>query len=183
MLQDECATGNHRCGGVGGTCSGGAGFGYSCSCSTGFMLDPGTGMMPQCYRSGSFTLGGTQANGTYGFAAFAMNATGYCCFQNADFYATDSDDFLTAYANNSGQLGVQQVNSTAPLLQVPVPAAGYQRFGVPIVVGQTYVARVREPNADYYTIFRVVRAPAMGLTNGFTADYVVVYRPPGTLAP
>ena len=165
-VEDECATGNNRCGGVSGTCSAGAGLGYTCTCRNGFTSTGGT--FPKCYKSGTLTFGGNVW--AYDFMNGIPKDTNF--FQEGDFYTTDSDNFHTLFANNTGERGVQRVTSSAPLLEVPIPADGYNLFGVPVLDAATYVSLAREPDTDYYIVFRVTAFPA----SGFTMDWVMVYR-------
>jgi hypothetical protein len=174
-LEDECSTGNHRCGG--GTCSNGAALGYSCTCAAGWTLQSGT--FPQCYKSGTITFGGDRTTGIWGYDFMMGKAYNYNNFQYGDFYVTDNDStgFHTLWANNLDEQGVVAVSTTAPLLSVKIPSTGFTRFGVVVEQGGTYVSYARNPNANYYIVLRVTALPA----SGFTADWVLVYRPPGSL--
>ena len=139
------------------------------------MLQSGT--YPQCYKSGTATLSGTHTAGTYAYDFMAGTALDYNHFQNGDFYATDSDNFHTFYANNSGQQGVVAVSSTAALLSVPIPSSGFTKGGVTVQLGGTYVSYARTGNTNYYIVMRVTALPSSGVT----FDWVLVYRPPGAL--
>ena len=171
-LEDECATGKHYCGTVtSGSCSAGTVLGYSCTCANGFVSSGGT--FPQCYRSGTVTFGGTGANPQYSYSFINMLYYNLNDLSSGDFYTNDQDGAHTMYANNTGQGGLQRVVSTAALLDVPVPTTGYNRFGVPVLDGATYVSAAHTPDTNYYIVFRVTAMPA----SGFTFDWVMVYRP------
>jgi hypothetical protein len=171
VAEDECATGNHRCGGLGGACTNGEGLGYTCDCTNGFVSSGGD--FPLCYKSGTLTFGsGAMPLWAYRF----MDETPLyeANFETGDFYVTDSDNFHTLWANNSGMRGVQRVQSDAPLLEVPIPVDGYQLFGETVLDGATYVSLAREPDLDYAIVLRVTELASVG----FTFDWVLVYSAP-----
>jgi hypothetical protein len=172
--RDECADGTQRCGGLSGTCSNGGGLGYTCSCMNGFSSSGGT--FPQCYKSGTYTLGGDRVTGAWAYDFMAGVKKTYNNFEQGDFYVSDGDGFSKFWANNLGEYGLQRVDSTAPLLDVPVPPPpdGYNRFGVDVFQGATYVSRARDPDTKYFIIMRVT---SFTQGTGVTFDWVMVYRP------
>jgi hypothetical protein len=74
-------------------------------------------------------------------------------YSGGDFYLSG----LKFLANNVGQRGVKGLGdiSTIPLGQVDIPKSGYTRFGVPAVVGHTYVSLAQEGEEGGYIVFRV----------------------------
>ena len=82
---------------------------------------------------------------------------------NGDFYvslpAVGEAKFL---ANNGGQRGLQDSGDIGdvPLDQVFIPEKGYQRFGVDVIIGHTYVTLAREGEEGHYIVFRVVELVA-----------------------
>ena len=72
-----------------------------------------------------------------------------------------------------GERGTQASSSTLPLLQVPIPKTGYTNFGTQLVAGGTYISLAKDPNLNFYIVFRITDFP----TSGFTMDCVVIYRP------
>jgi Zn-dependent metalloprotease len=73
---------------------------------------------------------------------------------------TGGDLYLTQskfWANNFGQRGVKDLGNLGviPLDQIPIPASGYTRFGVPAVVGHTYVSLAQQGEEGNYVIFRI----------------------------
>ncbi|HJN93509.1 MAG TPA: hypothetical protein QGF05_12410 [Dehalococcoidia bacterium] len=74
-----------------------------------------------------------------------------------DFYVDVDGPEPTFYANNAGQLGLIDLGDlgSASLDSVVVPGDGYSRFGVPMVEGNTYVARAVEAEVDHFIVFRI----------------------------
>jgi hypothetical protein len=170
-VRNECSDGSHRCGGLSGSCGGGAGPGYSCTCANGFQSSGG--MYPQCYKAGRYTLGGDHVTGTYAYHFMTGAKKTYNNFQDGDFYVIDSDGFSNFWANNCGMRGLQRVESSAPLVEVPIPEAGYNIGDTAVLQGGTYVSRARAPDTKYYVVFRVTSASR----DGVTFDWALVYRP------
>jgi hypothetical protein len=169
VVENECADGTERCGGVGGTCSKTAGVvGYTCTCAAGFINSGGT--FPQCYKQGSIVMPTYTA---YDFATGTLSAVDN--LQDGDFYFLGVSPAIptpTFDGNNGGQQGVQEVTSTAPLLSVPVPTGGYGVYAN-AVVGGTYIAPAQSGEVDYYIVFRVTAVS----TASVSLTYVYVYRP------
>jgi hypothetical protein len=57
------------------------------------------------------------------------------------------------FANNLGQRGVISVGACSSIDSVSIPTTGYTRFGVPVVVGQCYVALTHNDERNHI-IFR-----------------------------
>lgn len=76
------------------------------------------------------------------------------------------------WANNGGQRGVLDLGDlgTTDLSEVEIPSTGYTRFGVPVVLGNTYVALGQQGDEGNYVVFRVVDTG----TNTVTLQYQYV---------
>jgi len=182
VFEDECATGRHGCGTLGGRCTNGAGLGYACACTAGFTL--GSGTFPDCFRSGTVTFLQPTPGGI-GDRAFDFSLGMPASITDSDFYLSTSEGVPTFFANNFGQNGVARVTSTAANLRdVPIPPASeFRRSLVSVVSGATYVALAETPEESesivepselgYYIIFRVTAFDAASAT----LEYVYVYRP------
>lgn len=75
-----------------------------------------------------------------------------------DFYFSASSTKF--WANNLKQRGVIDVTGelgdvNLPLHKVKTPPSGYTRFGVPVVVGHTYVSLAQQGEEGNYIVFRV----------------------------
>ncbi len=73
------------------------------------------------------------------------------------YFSASSTKF---WANNLKQRGVKDVTGelgdvNLPLHKVKTPTSGYTRFGVPVVVGHTYVSLAQQGEEGNYIIFRV----------------------------
>ena len=189
VFEDECSTGQHGCGTTGGSCLNGAALGYACTCAAGF-TDSG-GIFPDCFKSGTTVL--TAADASIGTSTFEFDFSKGAYAQvvtEGDFYASRDDYYdptsrIQFFANNLGQRGVAPATSTSSnLLDVPMPPVdAFTIFGVPVVLGNTYVALAEvpedEPSEDGYVI--IFRVTALEGSN-VTLDYVYAYRPETTLA-
>jgi hypothetical protein len=79
--------------------------------------------------------------------------------QGGDFYmGFDGANAAKFWANNQDQNGLVSLGDigTGPLERVtPVADAKFQKFGVPVVRGQTYVSQAKTGEDGHYVIFRV----------------------------
>ena len=74
-----------------------------------------------------------------------------------DFYVRLADGRSTFFANNPHQRGLVDlgvVEGDPPLTEIEPPGTGYERFGVPVTPGHTYVARAKE-GEEGHIVFRV----------------------------
>ena len=87
-------------------------------------------------------------------------------YTGGDFYLWR----LKFWSNNVGQRGVKDLGDIGaiPLEHVDIPASGYTRFGVPAVIGHTYVSLAQEGEEGSYIIFRVYSISGESVT----IDYI-----------
>jgi hypothetical protein len=117
----------------------------------------------ECAITGTITLGKSQA---YDFRAGVLGTVA-----EGDFYVTSSVDAF--WANNLAQEGLVDLGVTTGSLQaVAIPAGGYDNYGVPIVLGNTYVSPARNASG-YFIVFRVTSFTA---ETSVTIDWVYVRR-------
>lgn len=74
-----------------------------------------------------------------------------------DFYFGFSDGEAKFWANNMHQYGLVDLGDVGnvQLSEIEPPASGYNRFGVPAIVGHTYVSPAKSGEEGHYIIFRV----------------------------
>jgi hypothetical protein len=72
---------------------------------------------------------------------------------HGDFYLYSGGDKF--YANNLGMNGLQDVGVQQNLVDTPIPDSGYTRFGVPVVVGHTYVSLAEDGEEGNFVVFIV----------------------------
>ena len=102
-------------------------------------------------------------------------------YTGGDFYLSE----LEFYANNIGQRGLKGLGDIGKvsLGKVAIPANGYTRFGVPAVVGHTYVSLAQEGEEGSYIVFRVTSISGGSVTinyeylEGYQAKLEVKQRP------
>jgi hypothetical protein len=106
-----------------------------------------------CNKPGSASISiGTICTG-YDFSTGTSQANN-CGF--GDMYTLFQNNVYAFWGNNTGQQGLIDVGVTSgPLQLVPIPASGYNRFGVAAVAGHTYVLPAVMSEPGYYIVFRV----------------------------
>jgi hypothetical protein len=84
-------------------------------------------------------------------------------YVSGDFYVSlPSVEKAEFWANNRGQHGLQDLGDIGdmPLDQVSIPEKGYQRFGVEVILGHTYVSLAKEGEEGHYIVFRAIELVA-----------------------
>ncbi len=86
--------------------------------------------------------------------------TGALAGRNGDFYLerdskTDAYKFMADQEHQRGLVSLGKINT--PLDGVAIPKGGYDRFGIPVVVGHTYVSRAPAGEEGHFVVFRVTR--------------------------
>ena len=75
--------------------------------------------------------------------------------EHGDFYYSSSSTPYSFYANNKGQRGLLDVGVGSDLNRVQIPKTGWDRFGVPAVKGDSFVALAEEGEDNCCIIFSV----------------------------
>jgi hypothetical protein len=107
---------------------------------------------------------------SYNFATQTAGA-----LSGGDFYFY-SQEF---WANNVGQQGVQDLGAVPLLSIASIPTAGYTQFGVPAVVGHSYVAIANTGEPGDYIFFQVTALTA----NSVTINWIFGSAAPGPATP
>ena len=84
-------------------------------------------------------------------------------YVSGDFYVSlPAGGRAEFWANNRGQRGLQDLGDIGdtPFDQVHIPEKGYQRFGVDVIIGHTYVSLAREGEEGHYIVFRAIELVA-----------------------
>ena len=77
---------------------------------------------------------------------------------HGEFYLSPLEAAENFYANNLGMNGLQDVGIQQNLVDTPIPDSGYTRFGVPVVVGHTYVSLAEDGEEGNFIVFTVSAA-------------------------
>jgi len=117
-------------------------------------------------------IDGDQIFLNYAYVSFTVNlALGESFdFSSQTFgYLSGGDLYFTAsqfFANNVGQRGVLDLGDlgSTDLDSVTVPSTGYTRFGVKVVVGNTYAALAQQGEEGNYIVFRVLASDVETVT-------------------
>ncbi len=113
--------------------------------------------LPSDFRGGTATL----ASGT-GYD-FSMESSGNAFHGDFYFVGQSRPQLLLSFlADNAGMQGIVDVGVTSgPLPKVKIPTKQtYERFGVPVILGHTYVAKAATNEPENYIFFRVVAVTA-----------------------
>lgn len=75
-------------------------------------------------------------------------------YSGGDFYISSS---ARLYANNLGQRGLRSLGDVghSAFNELDIPESGYTRFGVPVVINETYVSLAQQGEEGNYIAFRV----------------------------
>jgi hypothetical protein len=78
-------------------------------------------------------------------------------YTDGDFYFGFDENTAQFWANNRFQQGLLDLGDIGEvsLDQVEIPTEGYYRFGVPAIVGHTYVSPAKQGEEGHYIVFRV----------------------------
>jgi len=107
---------------------------------------------------------------------FATQTPGTGNFGDFYFLNQGSPDF---WANNVGQQGLQDLGAVPLLSIASIPTAGYTQFGVPAVVGHSYVAIANTGEPGDYIFFQVTALTA----NSVTINWIFGSAAPGPATP
>ncbi len=111
-----------------------------------------------------------ETNRSFDFASGAQAFLAY-----GDLYLSTGADGNSPpifWANNLGQRGLKSMGNLGNIdLASVIPTAGFfTRYGVPVVVGETYVSWLKDPASGQYVVFRVTGVT----TDSVTMDYEIV---------
>jgi hypothetical protein len=85
-------------------------------------------------------------------------------YSGGDFSYNSGRGSASFYAGNRYQKGMVDMGmlGNMPLRRVVPPAAGYNKYGIPAVLGHTYVSNAKDGEDGHFIIFRIVNFGADG---------------------